>query len=104
MRNRNDIEYITIYAKEISGNLRNVTSNSTFFENNCEYIVAIDEDKIVFTRPSLDYKGKTSKAKSSSGTNVHFTIKAELPIQKFIPIDLEESNEDQLVIYLNQKL
>ena len=74
-----------------------VQSNSKFFSE--DVLVSVDEESIRFTKPSLDYRGKTHKPKELKSGWYTFCIVAELPITKNLEFDDEESTEDELVVY-----
>lgn len=76
---------------------RQIQSNSKFF--NDDVLVKVDEETIRFTKPNLDYRGKTHKPKPLKSGWYTFLIVAELPIIKNLNFDVEESTEDELVVY-----
>ncbi len=82
-------------------NQRTVSSKSIFFVTNEDIIVKLKDDKMIVTRPTIDYNGKTYKVTkiSDSGWNCFTFIGQDLPIGKF-EFDTDESNEDMVVIYL----
>lgn len=84
----------------IGGNplARQMQSNSNFFEANEDYIIKINDEKIVIAKATIDYTGKTYKATKKGSGWVTFQIQAELPLGKF-EFDADETNEDSVVIY-----
>lgn len=89
---------ISIY-KESNNNVQ-LRMKSTFFIPNEYYIIMVDHEKIVFRRPTIDYNGKLYKMSTQKGrTDVHTSVKYDLPLIKDIPFDEEESDEDTKVVY-----
>lgn len=80
-------------------NQRQIQSNSKFFTPNEDVIVKVDNDKITFRKPQIDYNGRTFKPKLIQSGWVTFQIVADLPIIKNLEFDLDESNIDERVIY-----
>jgi hypothetical protein len=83
---------------------RKICSKNKFFIPDEDIIVKVDDEKILITRPSIDYRGRSHKPKLIASGWIIFSIVADIPLISNLPINLEESNEDQLVIYLIQKL
>lgn len=77
-------------------NKRVVTANP-FFEG--ELIVSKIADKLIFRKPTIDYRGKTVKAVKACNLYT-FRITADA-LNGDYELDREESTEDQKVIYLN---
>lgn len=93
-------DYVTV-NKGGNHNQFIITSNASIFKNN---LVAIHVNKYGFTVtvPSIDYIGK-SLHPSKRGNMMQITSSGEsIPIGKF-EADLDESNEDQLVIYFDNE-
>lgn len=80
-------------------NQRQIQSNSSFFTANEDIIVRVDNERIYFSKPTIDYNGKTIKPKAIKSGWVNFHIVADLPITKKLEFDGEESTEDELVVY-----
>lgn len=96
------MSYIRVHKRADSRH-RMISSTDDFFKN--EYLKAeVMDDCIIFTVPTLDYKGgmyKTSVKKNAPNGLRYFTIVDErINIGKF-EIDEEESNEDEIVVYFN---
>lgn len=83
----------------------NISSNNSFFKSEIVVCVVAD-DKIVFSVPTIDFNGK--------GT-ITYEIKNTIKMRRvslctnFLPfgsfqIDKDESNEDQLVVYFEDKI
>ena len=75
---------------------RQITSNSNFF--NDELIIKIENDKIIFRKPSIDYEGKRYKLSKDKKGSYHTAVVCELPEGKF-EFDADESDEDCRVVY-----
>ncbi len=76
---------------------KHISSKSEFFKG--ELIVKAEYDRVVFTKPSLDYRGKSYKLARDNGGYYHMQIVSEIPNGTF-EFDIEESNEDCRIIYL----
>lgn len=76
-----------------------ISSSHPIFRN--EYIkVDISYDCVVFSIPDIDYSGKMYKTiKNHSGWR-NFGVTNELLCTGKFQIDLEETTEDELVIYI----
>jgi hypothetical protein len=76
---------------------RYISSKSNFLSG--DMVIKVDGDKIIFRKPTIDYKGKTYKMSMNKKTKEYQTaIIAELPFGKF-DFDLDESDEDCRVVY-----
>lgn len=83
---------------------RSLMTNHPFFEPHEEYIIKTDGNKIIFTRPTLDYRGTTHRASHGNIFSQWITLFFDndtLPIVKELSFDPEETNEDQAVVYLS---
>jgi hypothetical protein len=70
-----------------------------------EIIVKINEDSIVFTKPTIDYYGKTIKPTKTSKKYNWVTFKLYVENMKEGKyIISEENNEDIIVIYFNEQI
>jgi len=79
----------------------NLQSKEPFFSK--EFCVKIHSDKIVFSRPGIDFNGKIHNPRLNKKTGYYITSVAavyDLPIGVF-DFDSEESNEDFIVVYYN---
>jgi hypothetical protein len=77
-----------------------VSSNNPMFQND-RVIVSIDNDCVKITTPDIDFNGKSLKPTKSRGLFKTVSVYGnELPLGTYY-IDDEESNEDQMIIYLN---
>lgn len=90
-------DYISI-SKGHRDDHRQITTNSKFFVADEYIIVEVNDNKIKFIKPDIDYLGKAYKIKSRHSNWVGFTIVADLPMGKF-QCDKDETNEDEMVIY-----
>lgn len=88
--------YILVCEHNSSKRYRQIISKSEFF--NDELIIKIEENKIIFRKPSIDYNGKRHKLSKDKGGFYHTSVTCELPLGKFV-FDIEESNEDCRVVY-----
>jgi hypothetical protein len=78
---------------------RLLSSNSIFFETKAHYIIKINEEKIVISKATIDYEGKTYKATALNGKGwISFSVIADLPLGKF-SFDADETNQDAVTIY-----
>jgi hypothetical protein len=77
-------------------------SSNPFFYS--EIIVKINEDSIVFTKPTIDYSGKTIKPTKTNKKYkwVTFSLYAE-NMKEGKYIISEENNEDIIVIYFTDE-
>lgn len=76
---------------------KHIASNSNFF--NDELIIKIENDKIIFRKPSIDYEGKRHRMSLDKKTGYYHTaVVCELPEGKF-EFDADESDEDCRVVY-----
>lgn len=92
-------DYINVCDIQCRENYRHISTRSKWFD--CESIIIKDcFDFISITKPSLDYRGK-SYSITKQNEWYHFSINMEFPVGKF-EIDLEDSNEDELIIYYNK--
>lgn len=97
-----------VHKKEITNILsfRNYTEKKIEISSNLDFFkldrVVLKHDKIekriTFKRPSISYLGKTYVVKQVCNISRINVVFNELIIGDF-PIDEEESNEDQIVIY-----
>ena len=77
-----------------------LTTKNPFFKDKELYIYNVEDNCIVFTRPTIDYNGKTIKPTATNKKNkswVSFGIKADIPTGKY-EID-EDSDEDTVYLY-----
>ena len=77
---------------------RQIQSKSSFFEAGRDYIIKVDDKKIVITRPNIDSNCRTYKATKISSGWIRFQILAELPLGTF-EFDSNDSDVDRAVIY-----
>lgn len=74
-------------------------SRNDFFDTE-EVIVSKSTDVLVITRPTLDFQGKAAVIDRPSNSSYHFRHNIGLK-NGIYTIDQEDSDEDKLVIYLN---
>lgn len=77
---------------------RQIQSNSDFFQALEDYIIKVDDEKIIIRRTCIDDNCRTYKATKHKYGWVKFQILAELPLGKF-EFDYIESDIDVAVIY-----
>lgn len=80
------------------------STKSDFFVIGEKYAFRHDSEKISFSVPSIDHRGKTftvSKLNAYGWKQIGIQCD-NLPVGKFY-FDQDESNEDRVVIYLDQK-
>lgn len=90
-------DYIIIAPKRLNGRQRTIISKSPFLTG--EVIITVDNDRILFRKPEIDYQGKTHKMSINKNSRCCYTsIVAESPYGKFY-FDADESDEDCVVVY-----
>lgn len=90
-------DYIKIRRYEKTLNRFILISKNEFFSS--EIIVKINEDEIIFTKPTIDYSGKLIKPTKTNkkGNWYSFSLYSEhIKEGKFLIS--EESNEDKIII------
>jgi len=88
--------HLSINISNHSINRKNISTKSKFFN---EFIYKIYADRIEFSKPSLDTKGKIIKPSITDELWYQFNIELDIPIGRY-PFD-EESNQDKIIIYFN---
>ena len=93
-----NIDYIIICKWKESDSGKRITARSEFFKD--DVIIKIENNKILFQKPTIDYRLKTHKFYRDKKGFYHTTKHnvQTLPIGKYY-IEEEESNEDCLVFY-----
>lgn len=94
----NSKDYICI-IKAGHPRYRQIISPCNFFTPNERITVRIKEDKIIFSKATFDYEGKTYNPQKTTSKWITFHITAELPYGKFV-FDPDESDIDQKTAYL----
>jgi hypothetical protein len=74
-----------------------------FFVKYNYYVVRFDGTKILIQNAPFDFKGKKHKVYVNYKDNFTFAVKLVIPIGHYL-IDEDESNQDQIVIYLEDKI
>lgn len=77
-------------------NRKHIRTKSNFFSE--PIIIKITDEKIIFTKPSIDYAGKTISPTCDKDGWFHFRINCELELKR-LDFDVDESNEDCMVVY-----
>jgi len=96
MRNRDDA-HISICRRGFVDSYA-ISSTNDFLKNK-QVKVSFFDDKLIISIPSLDWSGKSYVPCSTGKNCFSFAVNSDnIRIGKF-PIDIEESNEDNLVIY-----
>lgn len=72
-----------------------------FFDD--DLIVKEYHNKIVFTKPTIDYNGKTIHPSKAYSTYYYTQLAIGIDPGKY-PIDPDESNEDVIVVYKEDKI
>lgn len=93
---KTDVSGSIFVYKHTSQRQRHIKSNSNFFKD--ELIIKIDDEKIIFRKPSIDYEGKRYKLTEDNAEYYHTAVVCEIPLGKF-EFDLDESDEDCRVVY-----
>jgi hypothetical protein len=92
---------INVYSSDSRPRNKHFLTRNEFFDTE-DVIVSRSTDAIVITRPTLDYLGKSAKIDKPSNVSYHFRHKIDIPNGVYT-IDQEDSNEDKIVIYLNEE-
>ena len=88
---------VSVYLCRINSNQVRLCSNSCFF--NDEIIVNIDDEKIVFTKPTIDYRGKLYKmTKIKNNGDFQATITTDIEFGT-LEIEEDETDCDRITIY-----
>ena len=75
-------------------NTINVYTNIDFFST--EVILTVHEDCIVFTKPTIDYRGET-RSLHKIGNGYSTSVPNKMPVNEY-EFD-EDSTEDEIIIY-----
>lgn len=95
----NILSFRNYTKKQNNKNRIDIFSNLDFFKTDRIIIKHNEiEKRIIFKIPSISYVGKTHIVKQDHNMSIIKMTPPELIIGDF-PIDQEESNEDQIVIY-----
>ncbi len=93
--------YIRVYQGQKEG-YRLILSKSDFFTNTDKVISTVYNDKIVFTRPSIDFNGTTQSITAVKSGWSQFGLSADIPTGTFY-FELMECNEDVKTCYFEQE-
>ena len=77
-----------------------LSSSNPFIMENKKVLVTLGKDKIIIRRPGIDNNKKTYCLTPNWEMKTLRIIKETDYITGYLPIDEEESNEDQIVMYL----
>lgn len=91
-------ESITVFSHD-SPNLRRLYSKSEFFSTGEYFVIEHDDNCLVITKCYLEIPSKALKITSKKTCRLVF--QSDLPVGTYT-FDEEETNEDQLVIYLDE--
>jgi hypothetical protein len=94
--------YINVSASKYS-NLRQITSNSNFFDGAEEFIIKETENSFTITLATICYQGKTYRKVPGRYGWIAFTCISNLPLGRY-EFDQEESSEDCVVIYYQEQI
>lgn len=87
----------SIYLYRVNSRQMRLSSNSKFF--NDEIIIKIDGEKIVFTKPNIDYNGKRYKMHHNKNTGYfETTILTDIEFENF-EVEEDETDCDRITIY-----
>ena len=93
-----------IIGKHINNNYVNLNTKNNFFKTE-SLILEHSNEKLVFKIPNLDYQGKTYTPSIFNNCEwVRMTIKSKYIQVGRYQIDMDESNEDQVVVYYEDKI
>lgn len=95
LNQKKQISRSTIRGSEIK-----IGNYPDWFNDNEDFIIKYDEEKNIlsFKKPILSYVGLTYKKRPGS-TIINFNVRQKIPEGTYL-FDLEESNEDELIIYI----
>ena len=94
--------YINIHAEGASRRRKTISSKSEWFDG--RIIITIDEFSIRFTKPTLDYTGKTYPVKDVTAKGWRaISIPCDIPVGKHFEFDEDESTEDEIVVYFDEE-
>jgi hypothetical protein len=98
--------WVKFYKREKTNRLFYLCSSNKFFKIGEEIITKVTQDCIRFTKPSLNYIGKTNivtiQPLWKETHKLGFVSNVEIPLNQKLYIDEEESNEDRVVVYFNK--
>lgn len=80
-----------------------ITTTNPFFKLGVRYSMRYDGSKIIFRIAEFDYRGRTYPAYRTTGTWVTIAVNYAIPYGHY-KTDEDESNQDQIVIYLEDKI
>lgn len=95
----------TVKIKKLAAHSINhrIISDDKFF--NDPVIVEIFHDKVVFKHPTIDYqKSYYNPTKNEKYNSYIFFVVDDTLQEGEFPVDQDESNEDRLVIYFEDKI
>jgi len=97
---------IRIIKNESSHASSRIFSRHEFFQ--CEeVVVSVTDDKITITKPTIDFIGRTSKCTTKyirkTSDHKQICVGVVLPYGRYL-IDEEDSNEDRIVIFFEDKI
>ena len=102
--------YLNIHETKSQGRSRFgkvISSPSQFFKENEYLIISANKECMTLQVPTIDYSGKMSKItkcrKYSSDGWYNCSLMIDVPCGTHFEFDEEESNEDRVVVYFNQK-
>lgn len=97
---RNPKEPVYVNINKIDFRDKHVISSKNKMFKEDYLILIVDEEGIKFSIPTIDYNGKLFKTckSSSKGWNL-INISNEHVVEGRFYFDLEDSNEDELIIY-----
>lgn len=65
-----------------------------------EFVYKVYDDRVVFKRPTLEYKRTPTRARKIASSWVFFLTLNNAPNSKSFNIDEEDINEDRAILYL----
>lgn len=90
---------LTVY-KAARWSQRTFFLKANLYEPKEEAIIKITDNKIIFTRPALDYTGKTYTVSKLKDAFTFTVATAEVPVGTYYPNE-DESDRDKLVFNFN---
>ncbi len=98
-----NLEENQISIRETKHDTRRIATINPFFKESI--VINIETTKVIFSKPMLDYTGKIVKFSPYSTHPTYICHINSNRLEKGVyVIDEEESNEDQVVIYFEDKI
>lgn len=96
----NDDQINFVQLKNARTGVVHVSTKNIFFAT--EIIVKFDQGKITFLKPTIDYAGPVYRFFKGRYNKFYSQLKMPFVIEGVFEFDKQDSNEDQLVVYLDK--